>query len=263
MTVAHCRSPAPLLPEEDTVILLTEKNNTIHHLLLSLHLSSSISLCVWALMLCCYVSVFVPLKVLKLLQVLWMPGSDQITYSNIIEQQKLISDPGRNKIIPKDVIYPDWSPYTALFFFFLWLGIIFTSISSHIGPTHPLQLVDSEQDRPSHGAINIYSVHSSSSYCSVVWRGRIIFAQKVYVVISCHCQHWTNALLLPEVPHREGYIIFSLTFIAFLLQILIVWSNRNLLCMSKSRTGCKGSAVQIKHCLNFISLKQILNSLNH
>lgn len=181
----------------------------------SLSISPHLSLCVWAHMLCCYVSVFVPLKVLKLLQVLWMPGSDQITYSEIIEQQKLISDPDRNKIFPKDVIYPDWSPYTAVLFL-LWLGIIFTSISSHIGPTHPLQLVDSEQDRASHGAINIYSVHSSSSYCSVVWRGRIIFAQKVYVVISCHCQHWTNALLLPEVPHREGYIIFSLTFIAFL-----------------------------------------------
>lgn len=51
MTGAHRRSLALLLPEEDTVILLTEKNNIIHHLLFSLSLSSSISLPVFRL---CY-----------------------------------------------------------------------------------------------------------------------------------------------------------------------------------------------------------------
>lgn len=37
MTAARRRSLAPLLPEEDTVILLTGKNNTIHHPPLPLH----------------------------------------------------------------------------------------------------------------------------------------------------------------------------------------------------------------------------------
>lgn len=88
-------------------------------------------------MLCCYVSIFVPLKVLKLLQVLWMPGSDQITSSKIIEQQKLISDPGRNKIFPKDVIYPDWSPYTAVFFFFFGWELFLLPFPPTLGPhTH-------------------------------------------------------------------------------------------------------------------------------
>lgn len=43
------------------------------------------------------------------------PGQTELP-PQTIEQLKLISDPGRNKIIPKDVVYLDWSPWAVLFF---------------------------------------------------------------------------------------------------------------------------------------------------
>lgn len=170
MTGAHWRSLAPLLPEEDTVILLTEKNNTIHHLLLSPHLSLPLCLGCYAVLLCfclCPTEGF---------EASPSPLDASVRLNYLL---KLISDPGWGEIILKDVIYPDLSS------FFTGNTNYFTSISAYIRLSHPRQPVASEQDRPSHGAINIYPAHSSSSYCSAaVWRARISFTQQVCVVIS-------------------------------------------------------------------------------
>lgn len=113
--------------------------------------------------------------------------------------------------------------------FFFWLGIIFTSISSHSGPTHPLQLGDREQDRLSHGAINIYSAHSSSSYCSApVWRGGIVMSHPV--TDTCTAAPWRST------PRRIFYISCCLSW------FYSPNSHRTeACCVSKSCPGNQGS----------------------
>lgn len=160
-------------------------------------------------MLCCYVSVFVPLKVLKP-----SPLDARVRLNYLLSDYVSAKvDPIRSRLEWNHPWGCSLHRLVPIYSVIFWLGtlIIFTSISSHGRLSHPRQ--GSEQDRPSHGGVNIYPAHSSSSYCSApVWWGRISFTQQVYVVISCHWEQCTKHTAAPMVQTRKDIWILPLFF---------------------------------------------------